>query len=263
MRFSSSSSLLLALLGSSAPALVPAARIWSSDGSRASWDDSYIDAGTAGKVTEVDNVYYGTAPALKMEQRYQASYGGLYHAEVHHYEGYKRGDKLSYGFEFRLQSDWDFTPGVSFNLAQFIADFTDLGCEETWMPSTMVYLYGNQLTTRVKYGNVCPTDQQKITTFGNLATVTAGVWHKVVLEVSWKSDGTGTFNLWFDGRQAAGMPKTGIPTTVTQAREFQFRVGLYANGWKKGMSVAQPFRQVWFDRIAIGDAPADVDPDNW
>lgn len=153
MRFSSSSSLLLALLGSSAPALVPAARIWSSDGSRASWDDSYIDAGTAGKVTEVDNVYYGTAPALKMEQRYQASYGGLYHAEVHHYEGYKRGDKLSYGFEFRLQSDWDFTPGVSFNLAQFIADFTDLGCEETWMPSTMVYLYGNQLTTRVKYGN--------------------------------------------------------------------------------------------------------------
>jgi hypothetical protein len=50
---------------------------------------------------------------------------------------------------------------------------------------------------------------------------------------------------------------------LDDGREFDFRVGLYANGWHDDgkMLGSQPFRQVWFDEIGIGSEFADADPD--
>tara|TARA_R110002060_G_scaffold56603_5_gene66950 strand:+ start:461 stop:1060 length:600 start_codon:yes stop_codon:yes gene_type:complete len=199
-----------------------------------------------------------------MTQTYNASYTGRYHAEVHKYNAYKKGDMGFYGFMFRLSDQWQFSPAQGYNLAQFIADFTDLPCDEDYMPSSMIWIYGNKLQSRVKVGNVCPTTAQVPIpmTFDPPAVVEAGKWHKVVIQASWKSDESGYYKIWFDGVKVVNY--TGR-TTVTDGRAFQFRVGLYANSWtsKDGMLGTQAFRQVWFDEIALGTEFKDVDPGQW
>ncbi|KAG4441027.1 hypothetical protein IFR05_003482 [Cadophora sp. M221] len=228
------------------------------------WDDSWIDPLTQGSINEATNIYYENTTSIKMTQTYIPSgYTGRYHSEVHKFNAYKRGDTGFYGFTFRLSKDWQFEPAQGYNLAQFIADFTDLPCDEDWMPSSMLWIYGNKLQSRVKTGNVCPTTAQDIQPFADLATVTAGEWHKVLIQASWKSDLTGYYKIWFD--DAIVVNATGIRTTVAEARYFQFRVGLYANSWTypKVMLGTQGFRQVWFDEIAIGTTYKDADPDQW
>ena len=211
-----------------------------------------------GTVTEVSNVTYEGPTAIKVTQVYDPSYTGRYHSEVVKHNVYSRGDTGFYGFAFRLQADWQFQP-QSYNLAQFIADFSNTGCDD-YMPSSMVWLSGNQLFTRVKQGSVCA---QKTVTFSNLATVTAGEWHKVIIQAKWASDGTGFYKMWFDGRKV--LEQYGLSTTVSDDRAFQFRVGLYANGWHDTgyMQGSQGTRSVWFDEIGAGTTFADADPDQW
>ncbi|RYO89883.1 hypothetical protein DL766_006429 [Monosporascus sp. MC13-8B] len=132
------------------------------------------------------------------------------------------------------------------------------------MPSSMVFIDGNQLGTRVKYGDVCPISSQKTRCFRGLKTVTPGVWHKIVIQASWQSDSTGYYKIWYDGEKLS--ETYNIPTTVGDGRPFQFRVGLYANGWhddEEGYTGNQPTRQVWFDQIGIGSEFKDADPDQW
>ncbi|PVH74534.1 polysaccharide lyase family 20 protein [Cadophora sp. DSE1049] len=228
------------------------------------WDDSYIDPGTQGTIDEVTNVFNETPTAIKMTQTYNASYRGRYHSEVHKFNAYKKGDTGFYGFMFRLSKDWQFSPAQGYNLAQFIADFTDLPCEEDYMPSSMIWIDGNKLQSRVKTGSVCPTSAQENipVTFEKPATVEAGKWHKVIIQASWKNDESGFYKIWFDGERVVNY--TGR-TTVTDGRAFQFRVGLYANSWTWPgvMKGDQGFRQVWFDEIALGTAFKDVDPAQW
>ncbi|KAK7995086.1 hypothetical protein PG990_013859 [Apiospora arundinis] len=246
---------------------VEATQAFSNRGTMSGWDTfTHENKGTVQEVTNVvfpDITQQGTA--LKMTQIYDKSWSGRYHSEAVKYNVYKKGDTGYYGFAFRLQENWEFTPNLNFNLAQFIADFTSLGCSETYMPSTMVWLEGDQLNTRVKYGDVCPQEGQKTKSFKNLATVTAGVWHRVEIKASWRSDSTGSFQIWFDGKQVH--ESSGIPTTVTDGRAFQFRVGLYANGWhdnkSKDWSTTQTTRQVWYDQIAAGTDMNDADPAKW
>lgn len=211
-----------------------------------------------GSVTQVSNVVYQGASAIKVTQVYDPSYSGRYHSEVVKNNVYRRGDTGFYGFAFRLQSDWQFQ-NQSYNIAQFIADFGDTGCDD-YMPSSMVWIVGNQLYTRVKQGTVC---NQQTVTFPNLATVTAGVWHKVIIQSKWASDGTGFYKLWFDGQKV--LEKYNISTTVADDRYFQMRVGLYANGWHDNgtMYGTQGTRSIWFDEIAAGTTFADADPDQW
>ncbi|KAI1172523.1 polysaccharide lyase [Nemania sp. FL0916] len=241
-------------------AAVQASQSFSNTGVMSGWD-SYTHE-NKGTVQEVTNVVYKGSTALKMTQVYDPNYSGRYHSEAVKNNVYKKGDTGFYGFAFRLQEDWQFSPSGSYNLAQFIADFTDLGCEETYMPSTLIWIEGNQLATRVKYGNVCPTSQQQIRSFTNLATVTAGAWHRVELQVDWQSDSTGYFKMWFDGVKVT--ETYNIPTNVGDGRAFEFRVGLYANGWHdSGYTGSQPTRQVWYDQIAAGTVFADANPDAW
>lgn len=240
-----------------------ASQIFSNKGTSAGWDAIFIDSGSSGTVAQVDNVFYESPTALKMTQTY-TGYGGRYHAEVHKYNVYKRGDTGFYGFMFRLSSEWQFEPAQSYNLAQFIADFTDLpDCDETYMPSSMIWLVGDQLQSRVKSGAVCPVSAQHTLAFPDLATVSRGAWHKLVIQASWQSDASGYYKIWFDGQSV--LNRSGIRTTVSDPRPFQFRVGLYANGWHDDgeMKGSQPFRQVWYDEIAAGSTFADADPGQW
>ena len=58
------------------------------------------------------------------------------------------------------------------------------------------------------------------------------------------------------------MEKYNIQTTIDDSREFEWHMGLYANGWHDdgGMKGTQGFRQVWYDNLAIGTTFADADP---
>ncbi|TVY82839.1 hypothetical protein LSUE1_G002637 [Lachnellula suecica] len=240
-----------------------ATQSFSNTGTTSGWDAIFIDSGTQGTVQQVTNVVYQGTTALKMTQVYQSGFTGRYHSEVHHYNAMKKGDTGFYGFAFRLQEDWQATPAQSYNIAQFIADFSNLGCGEDYMPGTMVEILGDQLVTRRKYGSVCPTSSQQTEYYNNLATVTPGVWHKIEIQANWQSDGTGYLKLWYDGNKV--LEKYNVATSVTDGREFEFRVGLYANGWHDDgqLKGTQGTRQVWFDEIGLGTTFADADPDQW
>ena len=248
---------ILAALGLTAQA----SQIFSNHGTLAGWDA--INAEHSGTVQEVTNVVYEPSTALKMTQVYDPSYTGRYHSEVVKSNVYRRGQMGFYGFAFRLQQDWQTSPAQSYNLAQFIADFSDVNggqCDD-YMPSSMVWIVGNQLYSRVKTGTVC---NQHITTFSNLATIQPGSWYKVEIQASWKTDGTGYYKMWLNG--VSILAQYNIDTTVEDDRAFEFRVGLYANGWHddpEGMKGTQGTRQVWYDEIAAGTTFADADPGQW
>jgi hypothetical protein len=225
--------LLLLALGLTPPA-AQATPTFQNSGTLSGWHGKEIDSGTRGTVQEVTNNVLKPSTALKSTQTYLGtSYKGRYHAEVYRTDGYRPGDTRYYGFAFRLSSEWEFDGGQKYNLAQFIADFSDLGKPEcdTWMPSTMVWLQGNTLRTRARSGDLSGSKCVKNTKSFDVGTVERGKWHKVVMAVSWKTDGTGFLRFWLDGQQK--LDQSGISTTVVDPknRAFMFRVGLYANGW--------------------------------
>jgi predicted RNA-binding protein (virulence factor B family) len=233
-----------------------AAVIFHNTGTTAGWDSTNHEHN--GSIFDVTNVVYEGPTAIKATQIFDPSYTGRYHSEVVKENVYHRGDTGFYGFMFRLQNDWQFE-NQSYNIAQFIADFSDTGCDD-FMPSSMVWIEGNQLFTRVKQGTVCA---QKTVTFGNLATITAGEWHKIEIQAKWATDGTGFYKLWYDGVKV--LEKFNINTTVADDRFFQMRVGIYANGWHDdgGMLGSQGTRSIWFDEIGVGTTFADADADQW
>lgn len=237
--------------------LCAAEQRFSNTGTTKGW--SFINREHHGTVDQVTNVVYQGTTALKATQIYDPTWQGRFHSEVAKFNIYRRGDQGFYGFAFRLQRDWEFVEGQSYNIAQFIADFGDTGCDD-WMPTSMIWLNGDQLTTRVKFGDVC---DQHTTSYGKLATVTAGEWHKIVIQASWQTDSTGVYKLWYDGAKV--LEKHGINTTVEDDRAFNLRVGLYANGWHDdhGMKGSQGVRSVWVDEIGVGTKFADADPDQW
>jgi hypothetical protein len=234
---------------------VQAEQIFTNRGTLKGWGGSQTEH--KGEIKEVTDVFLGEPPALAMSQTFDASYTGRYHSEVRVLNAYKHGDTRFYGFAFRLPPDWQFSPAQSYDLAQFIAPFDQC---DSFMPTTMFWAEGTKLFTRLKSGSVC---SQKTKELPLDATLTAGVWHKVILEATWKSDATGSLRLWFNGKLVAD--EKNVATTVSEDVPFQFRVGLYANGWHddKGMKGTQGFRQVFYDKIAIATTKDEADPDLW
>ncbi|KAF9531533.1 polysaccharide lyase [Crepidotus variabilis] len=234
-----------------------AAQLFSNTGTTSGWDAQNHEH--FGTVQQVTNVVYEGPTALKMTQIYDSSYTGRYHSEVIKLNAAARGQERFYGFAFRLQDDWQFSPAQSYNIGQFIADFSDYGCDD-FIPSTMIWLVGNQLYSRVRTGPPCSST---ITTFPNLATVTAGAWHRIEVQMNWQSDTTGYYKLWLDGVKV--LEKFNIATLMNDGRAYQFSVGLYANGWHDdgGMKGTQGTRQIWYDEIAYGTTFADADPNQW
>jgi hypothetical protein len=192
-----------------------------------------------------------------------------YHAMVRKTNAYTQdGDEGYYSWSFRLKSTWDFS-AQGYVIGQFIANYTGTnGCGEDWMPTTMIWLYGNGLRARVKNGQVCnqhtiPSDAM---TTGNSGwhipstlgggsdlAVTAGTWHTIQLGVKWTSGTTGYFKLWYDGNKV--FEQYNIATTISDWQPYEFQVGLYSNKWydDKVLVGSQGFRELWVDRIAINN----------
>lgn len=236
--------------------MAEASVIFHNTGTTSGWNS--INQEHNGTVQQVTNVVYKGSTAIKCTQVYDSSYSGRYHSEVVKNNVYSRGQTGFYGFAFRLQADWSFQ-NQSYNIAQFIADFSDYGCDD-YIPTTMVWIRGNQLYSRVKAGPVCSATT---TQFSNLATVSAGVWHKIVIQANWQSNTTGYFKLWYDGTKV--FERFNIATTLADGRGIQMRTGIYANGWHDDgyMAGTQGTRSIWYDQIGAGTTFADADPDQW
>ncbi|KAI4247284.1 MAG: hypothetical protein L6R40_001627 [Gallowayella cf. fulva] len=253
---------LLTVALTALPYTAQATRLFYNSGTKSGWDNTTPEH--QGTVEEVSNIVYKGPTAVKVTQTYDPSYSGRYHSELRRYQGYKRGDERFYGFMFRLSESWEFTP-QSYNIAQFEAKRPGANCGgDDYMPSSMLWLLGNQLTSRIVSGQYRQPDcSRTITPYKNLATVSAGVWHKVIIQARWKSDSTGFYKIWFDGNKV--LEKLNVATTVNDDSTFEFRIGLYANGWHDDdnppFQGSQPFRQVWLDEAAIGTEFRDVDPD--
>jgi len=221
------------------------------------WDGTNLDANCSiGDSTSV--VYKGTT-AIKAIANYNGGYTGRYHAMKTKNNAYHLGDTGFYGFAFYLQSAWDFSGSQQYQLFQFIADYSNTGCDD-WQPSTMVWVAGNQLATRRNYGSsACNRTTQSFT---GLASVSAGVWHRIVIQAHWTNDSTGYLKMWFDGTKV--LEKLNQATTINDGRGYRMDVGLYANSWHdQGTLVGSGNRQVWFDQVGTGTTFADADPAQW
>jgi hypothetical protein len=251
-------SLVVAVAAALTAAEVGATVIFHNTGTTSGWSQLFQEHN--GTVKQVTSPVYKGSTSLQVTQIYDAGYTGRYHSEAIRNNTYRPGDMGFYGFAFRLPSNWQ-AVSQGYNLSQFIGDFTSSGCDG-WMPGTMIWLTNTSLSTRVKSGTACA---QSIRKWDNFASVTPGAWHRVEMQASWQSGSTGYFKVWFDGTKK--VEQFNIPTTVadSQNRYYQFRVGLYANGWyDQGQMVGtQGTRTVNYDQIGVGTTFADADPNAW
>ena len=107
------------------------------NGTKNGWDKITIEH--QGSVDQVTDVVYKGSSALMFTQIYDQSYNGRYHSEVRRMHGYQRGESLFYGFAFLIPRIWQFQQ-QSYNIAQFIGDFSDDGCNTGFIPNTMVWI---------------------------------------------------------------------------------------------------------------------------
>jgi hypothetical protein len=264
-----------------------ASREFVNHGTKSGWTTTYIDAGSKGYIEDSTSASYGGSQSIKFGQEYLGtSYKERYHSEVLYSNGYKRDEEKYYGFAFRLHSTWEFDP-QNYNIAQFGADFKDIkwngkSCDD-FSPTTMIWINGSKLFARTKRGQMiagqsCPPSDQKWncdlgancqptdsfqlqSASSNIGEIKAGVWYRLVFHVKWKSDKTGVFQAWLNGTQVAD--RSGVTTLLDDHREYEFRVGLYANSWHDDEKMVgnQPQRQLWIDEMGVGSTFADADPD--
>jgi hypothetical protein len=226
-------------------------------GGFSNWDGSNLDSNCS--ISQSTSVVYKGTTSVKSTATYNSGYTGRYHAMKSKNNAYHLGDTGFYGFAFYLQSAWDFSGSQQYQLFQFIANYSDTGCDD-WQPSTMVWISGNQLATRRNYGSsACSRTTQSWT---GLASVSAGVWHRIVIQAHWTDDSTGYLKLWFDGTKV--LEKLNQAVTINDGRGYRMDVGLYANSWHdQGTVVGSTNRQVWFDQVGTGSTFADADPAQW
>lgn len=226
-------------------------------GGFSNWDGSNLDPNCS--ITESTSVAYKGTTSIKSQTNYTPGYTGRYHAMKTKNNVYRLGDTGFYGFAFYLQSTWDFSGTQQYQLFQFIANYASTGCDD-WQPSTMIWIAGNKLATRRNYGSsACNRTTQSWT---GLATVTAGVWHRIVLQAHWTNDSTGYLKMWYDGTKV--LEKLNQPVTINDSRYYRMDVGLYANSWRdQGYCTGSRTRIAWFDHVGTGSTFADADPAQW
>jgi hypothetical protein len=231
--------------------------VFHNTGTTGGWSQILVEHN--GSVSQVTSPVFKGSTAVRATQVYDASYTGRYHSELIRNDGYTPGQMRFYGFAFYLPSNWQFV-SQGYNISQFEADMQS-SCDG-FMPTTMMWISSASLSTRTKSGTVC---SQSTTTYNGIASVSAGQWHRVEIQASWKSDSTGYFKVWYDGGKV--LERYNIPTTISDPanRPFQFRVGNYANGWHdQGKMVGtQGTRSIYFDHIGIGTTFAEADPNGW
>jgi hypothetical protein len=249
---------LLAVFATCAATSVSHAAVWFRNTGTVSsgWDGTNLDANCS--IANSTSVIYRGSTSIKATANYNSGYTGRYHAMKTKNNVYSLGATGFYGFAFYLSSSWDFSGGQQYQLFQFIANYASTGCDD-WQPSTMIWIAGNQLATRRNYGSsACNRTTQSFT---GLATVSRGVWHRIVLQARWTNDSSGFLRLWFNGSQV--LNRTGA-TTINDSRGYRMDVGLYANSWRdQGYCTGSTNRQAWFDNISTGSTFADADPAAW
>ncbi len=251
---------LVAALSFCAVASLSQATVWFHNTGTVSSDWTGTNLDSHCTIADSTSVVYKGSTAIKATATYTSGYTGRYHAMKTFDNAYHLGDTGFYGFAFYLQSAWDFTGSQQYQLFQFIANYTGDSCGEDWQPSTMVWVAGNQLATRRNYGN--DECHRTVQSYTGLATVSAGVWHRIVIQAHWTNDTTGYLKLWFDGTKV--LEQYNIPTTINDGRGYRMDVGLYANSWHdQGTLVGSGNRQVWFDQVGTGSTFADADPAQW
>ena len=249
------------------------APMYHNSGKLQGWDDIFHEhKGT------VEEITVGSSSKLKFTQTYDPEYYGRYHSEVERYDAALLGEQGYYGFAFQLDPAWK-TDRHMYTISQFISNFKDITCNghhtRNWSPTTMTYIIGHELFTRVRFGDMCIGEQ--IHEF-KIGTVKPGAWHTVVLGVKWDNRKNGFFDAYFDGQIVVHQER--ISTTVLQAdnRFFQFRVGLYASSWylpsdlpgnatyhptPKLGSGDQQTKVVFHDQIAYAPTYEHADPNQW
>jgi hypothetical protein len=244
----------LGLTASSSTATV----LFHNTGTTSGWN--LLFAEHKGSIAQVTSPVFKGSTAIRVTQVFDPNYTGRYHSEVVRNDGYRPGQMRFYGFAMFIPSNWQ-SVSQGFNIAQFIADFGDTGCDD-FMPSTMLWFTGSSLSTRVKQGSIC---SQSIQTFSNFASLSYGQWHRIEIQANWQTDNTGYLKVWVDG--AKRLERFGLQTTIFDSanRTFSFRVGMYANSWHdQGRMVgSQGTRTLYYDQIGVGTAFADADPNAW
>lgn len=235
-----------------------AAVLFHNTGTTSGWSRVFVEH--RGSVAQVASPVFKGSTAIRVTQVFDPGYRGRYHSELVRDDGYRPGQMRFYGFALYIPSNWQ-SVSQGFNIAQFIADFSDTGCDD-FMPSTMMWFTGSSLSTRVKQGSIC---NQSIRTFSNFASLSYGQWHRIEIQANWRSDTAGYLKVWVDG--AKRLEAFGLDTTILdpENRTFSFRVGMYANSWHdQGRMVGtQATRTLYYDQIGIGTAFRDADPNAW
>jgi hypothetical protein len=224
-------------------------------GSTSGWSGTNIDSGCS--VTNSTSVIYRGSGSFKARTTWNGA-SHRYHAMMTRTNAYSLGGTGFYGFAFFLSNTWDQSGSQQYQLFQFIANYSSTGCDD-WQPSTMVWVSGNRLNTRRNYGSsACNRTTQ---TFSGLATVTRGVWNRVVIQGRWVNDSSGFLRLWYNGSQVLNFSGA---TTINASNPYRMDVGLYANSWyDQGQVTGQSDRQAWFDNIRIATTYGEADPASW
>ena len=214
-----------------------------------------------GSVTQVSSPVFKGTTALRSRQIFDPNYDGRYHAEAVVTGIGQQGQDRYYASTFYLPANWQFV-NQNFNFTQFGATFSNTSCGGTInKPTTMNWLFGTTLRTRVKYNTVCAP---LVTEFVVTTNLTAGVWHRYVQRIRYASTNTGNFQTWLDGTLV--VDRAGIATTVAENPSFRWSVGLYANGWHDDGGVmvgTQGTRDVFHDHYRIASSFAEANPDAW
>jgi len=178
---------------------------------------------------------------------------------------------------FKLADDWEFTdeskygPKIMNNrvtILQFITNFKDVNCGATHkgaVPSTMFWLQGDMLYSRIRMGTPCKDGLDQRMEF-KVGKVMPGVWHALVFGAHWSKRDDGWFTVWLDRKLR--VDKMNLPTFMkVDHRLFQFRVGIYPNWWTwdhSGHPFIQPGHQkkkvIYIDSIGYGPSITDADP---
>jgi hypothetical protein len=233
---------------------------FSNTGTTSGWDSTYVEHN--GTVAQVSSPAYKGTTAIRFRQIYDSSYTGRYHAEVRKNNMAQNGmEQRYYGYAFYLPSNWQFV-SQNYNFGQFITNYysTDAGeCRTAGVPITMHQMLGNVLRTRTISGDTC----NEVQTSWDVATVTAGTWHRLLLRATWRSDTTGAFKVWYDG--SVKVDVANVATILKGTKQFTFVAGLYANGWHDDgkMVGTQGTRELYVDQVAIATVYAEANPSDW
>ena len=206
---------------------------------------------------------------LKFTQTYDPNYRGRYHSEVVLKGAAKVGTSAYYGFAFRLPENWEMDNN-RYSIMQFITSFRDVDCpgdtKKGANPSTMVWIEGQLLFTKLRYGDPCH-DGGNIREF-QVGKITPGRWHTLLLGVKWHPDNQGWFKVYLDKKIRVN-EKSVRTIHDTDERLYEFRVGLYP-WWCVGdmPGARHPFiqpghqatREIVIDNIGFGPHISDGNP---